>query len=70
METVMIMIVTDGPTDGEPGGTRHTIIHPVFNGRIKSNNAASTLIKETKCIERYLISINKRPRGHIAHLSQ
>jgi hypothetical protein len=39
-ENVIIMSVTDGQmdgrTDGEPDGHRHTIIRPVFNGRIKT----------------------------------
>jgi hypothetical protein len=43
METVIIKSVmdgrmdrrTDGWTDGEPDGHHHTIIRPVFNGRIK-----------------------------------
>jgi hypothetical protein len=28
---------TDRRTDGEPDGHHHTVIHPVFNGRIKKN---------------------------------
>jgi hypothetical protein len=50
METVIIKSVTDGRTDGEPDGHRHTIIRPVFNGRIKIALATQNKIKQTKTL--------------------
>jgi hypothetical protein len=53
---------TDGWTDGEQDGHRHTIIRPVFNGRIKTTNkdvvwSTSLYLKSfrffTECALRY-----------------
>jgi hypothetical protein len=56
LETVIIKSVTDGWTDGwgwtdgEPDGHHHTIICPIFNGRIIKINANMCFIKSFKIL--------------------